>query len=202
MELPWSKEEIDCLKQLHLDPVQDSPEKLVGLVKHFRGPRPSVFAITEGGKEPHVSKDLARKVRDLTDKGRLDWILHRHPDDGKDGLTLKANRELVREDQTEQRSVMAVRAKLKSLIDEAKSMRERGTRQGLPPPWAWYVNWNVRVKRALQEEFGMWPGLEEFSRRKGLKSRRRRKTPGEDRSWVEVDIAVEVLEEWVEELTR
>lgn len=77
MEPTWSKEETLSLRQLRLDPVQDSYEKLMSLVRHFKAPRPSVFAVTQGRADVHVSKELARKVRDLTKEGKLDWVLNR-----------------------------------------------------------------------------------------------------------------------------
>ena len=73
----WNTDEVGRLKQLRLDPVQNSPEKLMGLVRYFAGPHASVFGITEGNELPHVSKDLARKVRDLMRDRKLDWVLER-----------------------------------------------------------------------------------------------------------------------------
>jgi hypothetical protein len=51
------------------------------LVRHFKGPRPSVFAVTESGSEPYVSKGLARKVKKLTLEGKLNWLLE-HTEEG------------------------------------------------------------------------------------------------------------------------
>ena len=73
----WNTEEVQLLKELRLHPVQNSPEKLIGLIRYFAGPSASVFGVTEGNASPRVSKDLARKVRDLMRDGRLDWVLAR-----------------------------------------------------------------------------------------------------------------------------
>ena len=74
--MAWNSEELKLLKKLKLSPIDNSRRKLVALVHHFKGPRPSVFAITEGKVEPHVGKDLARKVRDLTQSGQLEWLVN------------------------------------------------------------------------------------------------------------------------------
>jgi len=81
MAEPWGKEEIIRLKELRLDPIQNSRQKLMDLVRHFKGPQPSVFAVTESGSGFHVSKALARKVRDLTLEVKLDWLLE-HTEEG------------------------------------------------------------------------------------------------------------------------
>jgi hypothetical protein len=78
---PWSKEEIIRLNSLRLDPIQNSPEKLMALVRHFKGSKPTVFAVTESGSGLHVSKGLARKVKKLTLEGKLDWLLE-HSEEG------------------------------------------------------------------------------------------------------------------------
>lgn len=80
MRETWRPAEAERLRKLPIDPVRSSPATLRALVEHFSGPSPSLFAVTEGGKEPHVSKDLARKVRKLTQKRKLDWILKRDED--------------------------------------------------------------------------------------------------------------------------
>ena len=77
MSREWSSEDIQRLKELRLDPIVNSPGKLEDLVRHFKGPKPSVFAVTEGSGGVQVSKGLARKVRDFTQSGSLDWLLHR-----------------------------------------------------------------------------------------------------------------------------
>ena len=73
--MTWNSEELSSLKELRLDPISNPRDKLTALVRHFKGLRPTVFAVTEGTAEPHVSKDLARKVRDLTQSGKLDWLV-------------------------------------------------------------------------------------------------------------------------------
>ena len=75
MRTGWNADEVESLKKLRLDPVRNSPEKLLALVRHFKGPKPGVWAVTEGASEVRVSTYLARKVRDLTSEGKLDWLL-------------------------------------------------------------------------------------------------------------------------------
>lgn len=71
----WNEAQRRRLKELHLDPHRGHPEKLRTLVRHFsQVPEGTVGAVTEGGP-PHVSKTLARKVRDLTRCKQLDWVL-------------------------------------------------------------------------------------------------------------------------------
>lgn len=75
MKKVWSVQERERLGNLRLDPIQSSPEKLRELAEHFSKVGASVFAVTEGGSGIHVSRGLARKVRDLTAAGKLDWLL-------------------------------------------------------------------------------------------------------------------------------
>lgn len=84
----WNSEEAKRLKALRLDPVQNPPEKLTRLVNYFKSPGASIFGVTEGGSDFHVSKGLARKVRDLTGDGRLDWVLKRFQGEASDKPTL------------------------------------------------------------------------------------------------------------------
>ena len=71
----WTQEEVRGLKKLRLDPIRNTPGRLRPLVEHFLKPGASVFAVTEGDGPVRVSKALARKVRDLTSKGELRWVL-------------------------------------------------------------------------------------------------------------------------------
>jgi|TARA_B100000315_G_scaffold36849_1_gene31452 hypothetical protein len=73
--MTWTQEEVRGLKKLRLDPIRNTPGKLRPLVEHFLKPGSSVFAVTEGDGPVRVSKALARKVRDLTSKGELGWVL-------------------------------------------------------------------------------------------------------------------------------
>ena len=74
-EMTWSQEEVRELKRLRLDPIRNTPAKFRLLVAHFLKPGASVFAVTEGEGPVRVSKTLARKVRDLTLGGALDWVV-------------------------------------------------------------------------------------------------------------------------------
>ena len=71
----WTSEEVKELRRLRLDPIRNTPAKLRLLVAHFLKPEASVFAVTEGDGPVRVSKTLARKVRDLTLKGALGWVV-------------------------------------------------------------------------------------------------------------------------------
>jgi hypothetical protein len=75
----WTQEEVRRLKKLRLDPIRSPPDKLRSLVEHFLKPGASVFAVTEGDGPVRVSKNLARKVRDLTSKGALGWVVEDRP---------------------------------------------------------------------------------------------------------------------------
>jgi hypothetical protein len=71
----WTGEEVKELRRLRLDPIRNTPAKLRLLVEHFLKPEASVFAVTEGDGPVRVSKALARKVRDLTLEGALEWVV-------------------------------------------------------------------------------------------------------------------------------
>jgi len=73
--MTWTQEEIRELKRLRFDPIRNTPAKLRSLVEHVLKPGASVFAVTEGEGPVRVSKALARKVRDLTLKGALGWVV-------------------------------------------------------------------------------------------------------------------------------
>ena len=73
--MTWTREEVRELRRLRLDPIRNTPDKLRLLVAHFLKPGASVFAVTEGDGPVRVSKALARKVRDLTLKGALGWVV-------------------------------------------------------------------------------------------------------------------------------
>jgi hypothetical protein len=82
--MTWTQEEVRELRRLRLDPIRNTPAKLRLLVAHFLKPEASVFAVTEGDGPVRVSKALARKVRDLTLKGALGWVV-------EDGLRKEAD---------------------------------------------------------------------------------------------------------------
>ena len=73
--MTWNREEVKELKRLRLDPLRNTPDELRPLVEHFLKPGSSVFAVAEGDGPVRVSKALARKVRDLTSKGALGWVV-------------------------------------------------------------------------------------------------------------------------------
>ena len=77
--MTWTREEVRELKKLRLDPIRNTPTKLRPLVAHFLKPGASVFAVTEGEGPVRVSKAKARKVRDLTSGGALDWVVEDGP---------------------------------------------------------------------------------------------------------------------------
>ncbi len=73
---PWTEQEKQQLRRQTIDPSKSSPEKLTHLVSHFRASG-TVWGVTEGRREPHVSKELAKKVQRFTAEGELDWVLSR-----------------------------------------------------------------------------------------------------------------------------
>ena len=73
--MTWNSEEVMELRRLRLDPIRKTPDRLRSLVEHFLQPGASVFAVTEGDGPVRVSKALARKVRDLTLKGDMGWVV-------------------------------------------------------------------------------------------------------------------------------
>ena len=76
----WTPEEQARLKGLRLDPVRTPPQRLVALVRHFQAGG-GVYRVTEAATGPvSVAKALARKVRDLTRQGKLEWVLGREAD--------------------------------------------------------------------------------------------------------------------------
>ncbi len=77
--MTWNTEEVKKLRRLRLDPIRNTPDRLRSLVEHFLKPGASVFAVTEGDGPVRVSKTLARKVRDLTSKGEMGWVLEARP---------------------------------------------------------------------------------------------------------------------------
>ncbi len=77
--MTWNSEEVKELRRLRLDPIRNTPGKLRPLVEHFLKPGASVFAVTEGDGPVRVSKALVRKVRDLTSKGNMGWVVEDRP---------------------------------------------------------------------------------------------------------------------------
>ena len=73
--ITWNSEEVKELRRLRLDPIRNPPDRLRSLVEHFLKPGAPVFAATEGNGPVRVSKALVRKVRDLTSKGEMGWVL-------------------------------------------------------------------------------------------------------------------------------
>ena len=71
----WTKDEKLRLKEMHIDPVRSSPERLKEMVNYFRTPDSSIWAITEGHGPLKVSKSLGRKIRDYVEEGALNWLM-------------------------------------------------------------------------------------------------------------------------------
>ncbi len=71
----WTKDEKLRLKEMHIDPVRSSPERLKEMVGYFRTPDSSLWAITEGHGPLKVSKSLGTKIRDYSEEGALDWLM-------------------------------------------------------------------------------------------------------------------------------
>ena len=78
----WTCEEQARLRSLRLDPMRNDRHKLLAIKAHFDR-KGTVYAISEGQKvEPNVSGELARKLRDLTRQGKLDWLVSGLPCQG------------------------------------------------------------------------------------------------------------------------
>ena len=63
------------IQEVAVGPCEEHARQVSVLVAHFLKPGASVFAVTEGEGPVRVSKVLARKVRDLTLGGALDWVV-------------------------------------------------------------------------------------------------------------------------------
>lgn len=77
---PWNDTEIEKLRTLHIDPVKTDRNTLSWLIKYFKGEgrkRPGgIWGVTDGySEEVHISRELAKKIRNLVKTGDLDWIL-------------------------------------------------------------------------------------------------------------------------------
>lgn len=70
----WTEEEGQRLRGLRLSPWRSNRNDLVALVRHFKEGGP-LYSVHEAGKPVHASQDFARKVRGLTQRGALDWLL-------------------------------------------------------------------------------------------------------------------------------
>ena len=70
----WTDEKEHKLRSLHLSPQRNPPVNLRQLASHF-SEGGSIFGVTEGDRPVSVSKGLARKVKQLTINGELDWLL-------------------------------------------------------------------------------------------------------------------------------
>ena len=79
----WTTEQKIRLKEMNIDPVASSPERLKEMVNYFRKPGSSLWAVTEGDGPFHVSKSLGKKVRDDQAEGALDWLMDENPDSTK-----------------------------------------------------------------------------------------------------------------------
>jgi len=74
---PWTRQERQKLKELHVSSSRSSPEKLAGLIKHFK----ESGSVNEVVKVGVLSRGLARIIRDLTVEGDLEWVLRRETKD-------------------------------------------------------------------------------------------------------------------------
>ena len=79
----WTKEQKIILKELHIDPLISSPERLKTMVNYFRTPDASLWAVTEGHGPFQVSKSLGMKVRGYADDGAVDWLMDETSDSTK-----------------------------------------------------------------------------------------------------------------------
>ena len=88
-DLIWTLEETNLLKRFRIDAVRNTPKRLAILVQHFKQPGATVYRVTEGNGPVLVSKNLARKIRNLSVQGSLDWVLKKGlglPQEEKTGI--------------------------------------------------------------------------------------------------------------------
>lgn len=69
----WSADEERRLKDLRIDPVRMDRTRLTALVGHFRSGR-AIYSVTDKGVPEHASPELARKIKDLTQWGKMNWL--------------------------------------------------------------------------------------------------------------------------------
>ena len=75
----WTGEEKWKLKAMTISPVRTSPKRLKEMIEYFRRPDAPLWAVTEGDRPFHVSKELGRKIRNFVDDGALDWMMGETP---------------------------------------------------------------------------------------------------------------------------
>ncbi len=82
MILPWSNEEKTTLRYFTIRPEAHDRHKLSKLVEHFKAGG-GISKIVDVGDPVHASQDFARKIRELTKRGILDWLVEEpKPEDG------------------------------------------------------------------------------------------------------------------------
>ena len=77
----WTDQEKRKLKKLAIDSSRTSREDLIALIRHFKAGG-TLFDVTDMGQPVHKSQALARKLRELTQAGKLDWLESDTGDDG------------------------------------------------------------------------------------------------------------------------
>ena len=145
----WTPEEVRLLRQLGFDPQRNPPEKLAGL-GHFQSGG-SLWAVTEGSGEPHVSKDLGKNVRRYVQTRELDWVIQREIPLGE-AVIADTPREIL---------VGQLREHLDSLVEVIRSLRgveplTLGGQQILP----WWLRtqepcWPIAKGRVCRGEAGL-----------------------------------------------
>ena len=69
----WSADEETKLRELRIDPAKSDRARLKALVEHFRSGG-KLFDVTDDGNPVYASQELARKIKDATQRGRLGWL--------------------------------------------------------------------------------------------------------------------------------
>ena len=69
----WSADEERKLKELRIDAARSDRARLKALVEHFSSGG-TLYDVTDNGNPTYASQELARKIKDLTQRGRLGWL--------------------------------------------------------------------------------------------------------------------------------
>ena len=183
-EATWTASERGLLRSLRLDPIKSSPSRLRTVIEHFKSGS-SVFAITED-ERVGVSKDLARKVRNLTYEGKLDWVLQRgepQPEEqesestsqvgGQTGAAVadKTSQHTIFDDNFHHRTLVTLAATLleqlsipevdSRILGDGATLEVYYRGRGDEPGSAWYLGWESHEPTLEVETHPEYPYLEQ-----------------------------------------
>ncbi len=69
----WSADEERKLKELRIDPAKSDRARLTALVGHFSSGG-TLYDVTDNGDPEYASPEFARKIKDLTQRGKMGWL--------------------------------------------------------------------------------------------------------------------------------